>query len=85
MSPQRYTVLVTDRVSESGLASLHADDRFEVLKVDDSSDPSFMDALPGAHGLIVRSATKVREDLLDAGTNLRVHHIHVKILKCQCT
>ena len=72
MSPQRYTVLVTDRVSESGLASLHADDRFEVLKVDDSSDPSFMDALPGAHGLIVRSATKVREDVLDAGTNLRV-------------
>lgn len=53
MNSERYTVLVTDKVSECGLTSLHADDRFEILKVDDSSDPSFMDALPSAHGLIV--------------------------------
>lgn len=68
----RFTVLVTDKVSESGLKALLDDDRFEVLKIDDSSDAAFMEALPRAHGLIVRSATKVRGDLLDAATSLRV-------------
>ena len=67
-----WTVLVTDKVSESGLAPLRADDRFEIVKIDDSSDPSFSEALPGAHGLIVRSATKVRGDLLESATALRV-------------
>lgn len=67
-----WTVLVTDKVSESGLAPLRADDRFDVVKIDDSSDPAFADALPGAHGLIVRSATKVRGDLLEQATALRV-------------
>ncbi|MGB1658311.1 MAG: phosphoglycerate dehydrogenase [Longimicrobiales bacterium] len=72
MSAERFTVLVTDGVSESGLAPLRADERFDVVKIDDSSDPSFMDALPDAHGLIVRSATKVRRDLLEVATHLRV-------------
>lgn len=68
----RYVVLVTDKVSESGLVPLRADDRFEVIKVDDSSDPAFMEALPRAHGLIVRSATKVRGELLASADVLRV-------------
>lgn len=67
-----FTVLVTDKVSESGLRALLDDDRFEVLKIDDSSDAAFAEALPRAHGLIVRSATKVRGDLLEAATSLRV-------------
>lgn len=68
----QFTVLVTDKVSESGLAALLGDSRFEVVKIDDSSDPAFMETLPRAHGLIVRSATKVRGDLLEAATSLRV-------------
>lgn len=72
MSDARYTVLVTDKVSESGLAPLRADDRFDVIKIDDSSDPAFAEALPSAHGLIVRSATKVRGEMLQAATSLRV-------------
>ncbi|MGY8777615.1 MAG: phosphoglycerate dehydrogenase [Longimicrobiales bacterium] len=67
-----FTVLVTDKVSESGLAPLRADARFTIVKIDDSSDPAFMDALPTAHGLIVRSATKVRGALLEKATELRV-------------
>jgi D-3-phosphoglycerate dehydrogenase len=67
-----WTVLVTDKVSESGLASLRADDRFEIVKIDDSTDPAFAEALPRAHGLIVRSATRVRADLLGQATALRV-------------
>lgn len=72
MSPERFTVLVTDKVSESGLAPLRADARFDVVKIDDSSDPAFAEALPNAHGLIVRSATEVRGELLSAATSLRV-------------
>lgn len=69
---RRYVVLVTDKVSDSGLEPLYADERFEVVKIDDSSDPAFAQALPRAHGLIVRSATKVGAEMLNAAEALRV-------------
>lgn len=72
MSGERFTVLVTDKVSERGLEPLRADRRFDIVKVDDSSDPAFAEALSRAHGLVVRSATKVQADLLDRGPALRV-------------
>jgi len=68
----RFTVLVTDRVSVSGLQPLLADDRFEVVAVDDSADPAFLETLPRVHGLVVRSATKVRAELLEQAPALRV-------------
>lgn len=68
----RFVVLVTDKVQESGLTALRSDDRFDVVKIDDSTDPAFAEALPKAHGLIVRSATKVRAEMLADATNLRV-------------
>lgn len=72
MSDDALRVVVTDKVSESGLAPLLGDDRFEIVKIDDSSDPSFVRALAGAHGLIVRSATTVDEELLSEAPLLRV-------------
>jgi len=69
---ERYTVLVTDKVSAGGLEPLRTDDRFDVVQVDDSSDPAFGEALERAHGLIVRSATKVRAEMLAAAPALRV-------------
>jgi D-3-phosphoglycerate dehydrogenase len=72
VSEERFTVLVTDKVSEAGLAPLRADDRFDIIKIDDSSEPEFREALSVAHGLIVRSATKVRADLLATATCLQV-------------
>jgi D-3-phosphoglycerate dehydrogenase len=68
----QYKVLVTDKVSGAALGPLKSDDRFEVVQIDDSKDPSFMEALKTAHGLIVRSATKVRDDLLAGAPELRV-------------
>lgn len=70
--PEPLVVLVTDKVSETGLAPLREDDRFEVVKVDDSSDPAFTEALARAHGLVVRSATKVGAELLEQAPELRV-------------
>jgi len=72
VSDRRFTVLVTDKVSDSGLEPLYSDDRFEVIKIDDSSDDAFAEALPRAHGLIVRSATKVTSEVLDRAAELQV-------------
>jgi D-3-phosphoglycerate dehydrogenase / 2-oxoglutarate reductase len=67
-----YTVLVTDKVSNSGLEPLLADERFEVVRIDDSSEPAFAEALPRAHGLVVRSATRVGPEMLERASSLRV-------------
>ena len=67
-----FRVLVTDKISDSGLEPLRGDSRFELIKIDDSSDPAFAEALPTVHGLIVRSATKVRAEMLEKATELRV-------------
>ena len=56
---ERLVVLVTDKVSESGLAPLREDERFEVVKIDDSTDPAFAEAVPRADGLIVRSLSLI--------------------------
>jgi D-3-phosphoglycerate dehydrogenase len=72
VSNASFRVLVTDKVSESGLAPLRADDRFDIVRVDDASDPAFDEALASAHGLVVRSATKVDGALLEAAPQLAV-------------
>lgn len=72
MSGERFRVLVTDKVSGGALGALRSDPRFEVVQVDDSKDPKFMEALSTAHGLIVRSATKVKAPMLEKAPLLRV-------------
>lgn len=72
MTAGRFVVLATDKVSEAGLGPLLQDERFEVHRIDDSTTPSFSETLRRAHGLIVRSATKVHGDLLDGAPELLV-------------
>ncbi len=72
MSGTGYVVLVTDKISHSGLEPIRQDDRFELVQVDDSKSPEFTEALARAHGLVVRSATKVRDEMMDGAPNLRV-------------
>ena len=68
----RFKVLVTDKVSGPALGALRNDARFEVIQVDDSKDAKFGEALATAHGLIVRSATKVKKDMFAKAPALRV-------------
>jgi D-3-phosphoglycerate dehydrogenase len=68
----RFKVLVTDKVSGPALGALKNDARFEVVQVDDSKDAKFTEALATAHGLIVRSATKVKADMFAKAPQLRV-------------
>lgn len=67
-----YRVVATDRVSKKGLAPLRDDDRFEVLRINDSSDARFGSELGTAAGLIVRSATTVDASMLDSAPDLKV-------------
>lgn len=67
-----FNVLATDNVSTAGLAPLRWDDRFVITLIDDSSTEDFMSALATAHGLIVRSATKVNAEMMDHAPNLKV-------------
>ncbi len=65
------TVLVTDRVAEEGLHPLSNDLRFTVVRVDDSSSSEFWTAITSCDALIVRSATKVDEQMLSRARSLK--------------
>lgn len=66
-----YTVLVTDKVTMSGLGPLVEDDIVDVVAVDDSSSDEFESALRSADALIVRSATRVTRDMLARAPRLK--------------
>jgi D-3-phosphoglycerate dehydrogenase len=68
----KFTVLATDGVSTLGLAPLREDDRFDVVVIADSTRADFDEALSVASGLIVRSATKVREPMFERAPLLKV-------------
>lgn len=69
---ERFTVLVADRVSPSGLGPLVEDERFVVEMGHDWDEERRRAALETAHGLIVRSATRVDRELMEAAPLLRV-------------
>src|SRR6202167_1172585 len=64
-------VLVTEKLAERGLALL-AEAGHEVDVQLDLSPEALNQTLPGAHALIVRSATQVTAEALAAGTDLAV-------------
>jgi D-3-phosphoglycerate dehydrogenase len=68
----RFRIVVTDHVSESGLAPLLEDNRFDVTRIDDSATDAFLAALADADGLVVRSATKVTREIMAKGPRLKV-------------
>ena len=63
-------VLVSEPVSEEGIAPIR--DRFLVDLRPDLSRNEFLSRLPEYDGLIVRSATKVDREAIEAGKNLKV-------------
>jgi D-3-phosphoglycerate dehydrogenase len=67
---EKFVVIATDKISLAGLVALTEDDRFEILVPD--GEEEMQEALGRAHGLIVRSATKVTRELLEQAPNLKV-------------
>ena len=68
----RMVVVVADKISTSGLVALTGDDRFEVVLANGWDTDQLHEAMARAHGLIVRSATKVTRELFEVSPNLRV-------------
>jgi D-3-phosphoglycerate dehydrogenase / 2-oxoglutarate reductase len=66
-----YRVVATDRVDPAGLRALADSDTIELVTIDDSASDAFTDALATADALIVRSATKVSRQLLEAAPKLK--------------
>src|SRR6185437_13357080 len=64
-------VLVTEKIAQSGL-DLLADAGHEVDVREGLSPEELLDAIVGAHALIIRSATQVTGDVLAAGSSLQV-------------
>ena len=64
-------VLVSEKIADGGLQRLR-DAGHEVDIRLDLTPETLLDAVVGAHGLIIRSATKVTKEVLDAGSDLIV-------------
>ncbi|UCC26667.1 MAG: phosphoglycerate dehydrogenase [Gemmatimonadales bacterium] len=67
-----FRVLVTDKISQEGLSPLAGESRLEVVQENDSTGAPFLAELTQAHGLLLRSATRVTEELLAGAPSLRV-------------
>ena len=67
----KYVVVVADRIAETGFQLLRAERLIDVVST--AGSPEKLPAeLPRGHGLIVRSDTKVTDEMMAAATNLRV-------------
>lgn len=70
--PDMFRVLVSDDIGAHGIEVLQAADDVECdVKTELSSD-DLVAAIDGYHALIVRSATKVTAEVLEAGTRLKI-------------
>ncbi len=68
----RFRVLVSDPISESGLAPLRADANIAIDLRTDLSPAALLDVIGDYDALLVRSGTQVTADVLRAGKALRV-------------
>ena len=68
----RFRVLVSDPISETGLAPLRADPSIAIDLRTDLTPAALLEAIGGYDALLVRSGTQVTADLLRAGKALRV-------------
>jgi D-3-phosphoglycerate dehydrogenase / 2-oxoglutarate reductase len=70
VSAERLKVLVKEEIAEAGVALLR--EHFDVDLGADWSEQRFRERLPEYHGILIRSATKMTEELIALGTSLRV-------------
>lgn len=65
-------VLVTDPLASQGLAVLEAAPGLEVVELRDASPGELLAEVRNAQALVIRSGTKVTDDVLEAASELRV-------------
>lgn len=64
-----WKIIITDGLEESGIASLR--NHGFIVDIKNLNPQELVEQLPEYHGIIVRSATKVRADLIDLCPNLK--------------
>src|SRR5829696_4017668 len=64
-------ILVTEEIADGGLDRLRAAGHDVDIRLDLSAE-QLLDVVPGAHALIIRSATQVTDEVLAAGSDLMV-------------
>jgi D-3-phosphoglycerate dehydrogenase / 2-oxoglutarate reductase len=69
-STERLKVLVKEKVGDSGVKLL--EEHFDVDLGIDWSNEELAEKIGAYHGILIRSATKMTAELIDAGENLRV-------------
>jgi D-3-phosphoglycerate dehydrogenase / 2-oxoglutarate reductase len=67
-----HKVLISDALSEHGLARLQACPHLKVDMRPGLKGEDLLKAIPAYHALIIRSGTKVTSEVIDAAVNLRV-------------
>ncbi|WP_018661577.1 phosphoglycerate dehydrogenase [Heyndrickxia acidiproducens] len=67
-----YKILVTDKVSDQGLAKLYEHQNFTVEHQTNLTPADLKTVIGGYDGLIVRNQTKVTKEIIQAAGNLRV-------------
>ncbi len=70
--PQRYKILITDNLSPKGIELLEKEPLFDVEIATGLSPEELKERIKDAHALIIRSATKVTADVIEAAENLKV-------------
>ncbi len=65
-------VLISDKLAREGVDILKKFDEIDLVFNPDLSKEEFLTEISDAHGLIVRSATKVTEEVIGAANNLQV-------------
>ncbi len=65
-------VLVTDRLAEEGLSILEDAEQLEVVNSPGLSPGDLLEAIRDAHGLVIRSGTKVTAEVIEAAAELRI-------------
>jgi len=68
----KWRVLVSDKLAEEGLAGLRESSDVELAVKTGLQPDELKQEIRGAHALLVRSATKVTADVIDAAPNLSV-------------
>jgi D-3-phosphoglycerate dehydrogenase len=70
--PTKPHILIADQIASSGIDLLQAHDAVDVSVQTGLTPDALRAVLPSYAGLIVRSATKVTADVIDAGTSLQI-------------
>ncbi len=68
----KYKILCTDGFAKAGLESLNTNPLFEVTFIESLTHEELKEKIGAFDGLIVRSASQVSEDIIDAAPNLKI-------------